>query len=344
MQNQATTDSTLPSAETVNLPHGGQLTAARRQFPSAPEPFIDLSTGINPVPYPLPKLDPNLWCRLPEPEALVDLQRAAATAYRVADPAMVVVAPGTQILISLLPHLLRHSTATILAPTYGEHRAAWHNAAAQTHQVTALDDLPPTGAIVLCNPNNPDGRRLEPSTLLALADTLVQRGGTLIVDEAFADFDPDLSLASALPHPALIILRSFGKAYGLAGLRLGFALTAPALAHRLRTALGPWATSGPAAAIGTLALQDEPWRLAAAARLNHDAARLDALLESAGLTILGGTILFRLATSPAASSLFERLGAAGILVRRFDTNPAWLRFGLPADHPAWDRLEKTLLI
>jgi cobalamin biosynthetic protein CobC len=346
MQSQAATDSTQPPTQipdqTANLPHGGQLTAARRQFPGAPEPFIDLSTGINPIAYPLPGLPPDLWHRLPELETLATLQRAASTAYRVADPAMVVAAPGTQILISLLPHLLQHDAATILAPTYGEHRAAWHNAGAQTQEVSTPADLPNSGAVILCNPNNPDGRRIDPASLLTLADALSHRGGILIVDEAFADFDPALSIAPALPHPALLVLRSFGKAYGLAGLRLGFALTAPALAHRLRTALGPWAVSGPAATIGTVALANEPWRREAAARLTRDATRLDALLETAGLEIRGGTTLFRLASSLIAPALFDRLGAAGILVRRFDANPTWLRFGLPADQPAWDRLEKTL--
>ena len=346
MQSQAADDSTQPLAQivaqTVDLPHGGQLVAARRRFPSAPEPFIDLSTGINPIAYPLPHLAPDLWHRLPEPETLAGLQHAAAAAYRVADPAMIVAAPGTQILISLLPHLLRHDTAAILAPTYGEHRAAWHNAGARTREVATLDALPSTGAIILCNPNNPDGRRLDPATLLARADTLAQAGGTLIVDEAFADFDQALSLAPALPHPGLIILRSFGKAYGLAGLRLGFALAAPALAHRLRTALGPWAVSGPAAAIGTLALHDVAWHQAATVRLAHDADRLDTLLRSAGLDLVGGTSLFRLASSPVAAAFFDRLGAAGILVRRFDDHPTWLRFGLPADQLAWDRLENTL--
>ncbi len=342
MQDQATSDSTQAPAETAGLPHGGRLNAARRQFPGAPEPFIDLSTGINPVPYEVPPLGADLWHRLPEPETLVDLQRAAAAAYRVTDPAMIVAAPGTQILISLLPHLLRHGTATILAPTYAEHRAAWHAAGARTREAATPDDLPDDGVVILCNPNNPDGRRLDPALLLARASLLAQQGGVLIVDEAFADFDPDLSLAPSLPHPALIVLRSFGKAYGLAGLRLGFALAAPALAHRIRNALGQWAVSGPAASIGTLALNDAPWRRTAAARLAGDVCRLDALLQAARLSVVGGTALFRLAASPLAPSIYMRLGAAGILVRRFDHDPGWLRFGIPADQPAWDRLENAL--
>ena len=324
------------------LAHGGRLGEARRRFPGAPESFLDLSTGINPVAYPLPHLDDAVWQRLPEPEALDTLQRTAALAYSVSDPAMVVAAPGTQILISLLPHLLRHRSATVLGPTYGEHLAAWRNAGAHAHEVTQFDSLARHGAAIVCNPNNPDGRRLPSESLLALADTLALQGGTLIVDEAFADFDPVLSLATALPHPALIILRSFGKAFGLAGLRLGFALAAPDLAQRLRSALGPWAISGPAMAIGTVALADTKWREQASARLQLQTDRLDALLRSAGLRVLGGTVLFRLTECDGASCLFDRLGRAGILVRCFETHPTWLRFGLPADQPAWDRLASAL--
>ena len=329
-------------AEAGTLAHGGRLGEARRLFPGAPEPFLDLSTGINPVGYPIPRLDDSVWQRLPEPETLDALQRTAAHAYGVSDPAMVVAAPGTQIIISLLPHLLQHRSATVLGPTYGEHLAAWHNAAVPAREVTRFDDLGRHGAIVVCNPNNPDGRRLPPVSLLALADMLAQQDGTLIVDEAFADFDSDLSLAPALPRPALIVLRSFGKAYGLAGIRLGFALAAPDMAHRLRTAMGPWAISGSAAFVGATALADTDWRDRTFAQLASKSARLDALLQSAGLRVLGGTVLFRLAESDNTAHLFDRLGQAGILVRRFEAHSTWLRFGLPADQPAWKRLEKAL--
>ena len=327
--------------EPPDLPHGGRLDEARRRFPHAPSPFLDLSTGINPNPYPLPDLDRQAWTRLPEPETLDALQRAAAQAYGVTDPAMIVAAPGTQILISLLPHLLGQPSATILAPTYGEHRAAWHNAGLPAHDVTHCDHLTAPVAI-LCNPNNPDGRRHPKAALLALADRLATKDGILIVDEAFVDADPVLSLAPTLPHPALIILRSFGKFFGLAGLRLGFALCAPGRARVLRAALGPWAISGPAAQIATHALRDDAWQQETRATLTRSATRIDALLSSAGLQVQGGTTLFRLTATPDAAALFHRLGQHGILVRRFETHPHWLRFGLPADQPAWDRLEIAL--
>ncbi len=329
------------------IAHGGRLIEARRLFPHAPAPFIDLSTGINPHPYPIGALAPDLFTRLPEPEALADLQRVAAEAYRVADPAMVAAAPGTQILISLLPHLLGLSHATILGPTYAEHHAAWSNAGATVtteHEPASLLRVAARtgGAAILCNPNNPDGQRRDPGLLLALADMLAIKGGLLICDEAFADLeDPDPGLASQLPHPGLLILRSFGKTYGLAGLRLGFALASPDLARRIRMALGPWAVAGPALAVGRIALADAAWRDEAGSRLRHACERLDTLLGAAGLANVGGTRLFRLFRGGHARSVFDGLGEAGILTRRFAHDPDLLRFGLPADQQ-WSRLQAAL--
>lgn len=345
MQSGAGTSSTLGLAPTgQELEHGGRLAQARRLFPGAPEPFLDLSTGINPIAYPVGEVPHDAWARLPEPEALEELQRAAAARYNATDPAMVVAAPGTQILISLLPLLLPQTEVGILGPTYGEHAAAWRHAGVQAIEVERFEALRGACCAVLCNPNNPDGRLLPAPTLLALADELAARDGLLVVDEAFADFEPGLSLAPSLPHPSILILRSFGKAYGLAGLRLGFALGAPELAARLRTALGPWAVSGPAAAIGSRALRDRRWAEDAGARLRRDTGELDAMLGAAGLRIVGGTALFRLAAGEHASALFARLGRAGILVRRFAAQPEWLRLGLPGDQLAWKRLANALRI
>lgn len=321
------------------LEHGGRLARARRRFPEAPDPFLDLSTGINPVSYPIPPLPPEAWTRLPEPEDLERLQAAAASAHGAADPAMVVAAPGTQLLISLLPHILPHARVTVLSPTYGEHAAAWSAVGARVTEAGTLEDMAGAGAAVVCNPNNPDGARHAPAALLQLARTT----GLLVVDEAFIDLEPDPpSLVPHLLDDRIIVLRSFGKSFGLAGVRLGFALAAPALAGRIRAALGPWAVSGPAIAIGTRALSDRAWTLAAAVRRRADATRLDAMLMQAGFTVIGGTCLFRLASSKEAPRWFERLARAGILTRRFPEQPDWLRFGLPGDAGAWERLEGAL--
>ena len=312
--------------------------AARRLFPGAPEPFLDLSTGINPLPYLVPPLPPEAWARLPEPEAEAALREAAARAYGAADPGLVAAAPGTQALIGLLPRLFPARRVRVLGPTYAEHAAAWAAAGAMVEEVADPGALAGAELAVLCQPNNPDGRRHDPAALLALAGQV----GRLVVDEAFADLEEEgLSLAPHLPRPGVIVLRSFGKTYGLAGLRLGFALAEPEAAAALRAALGPWAVSGPALAIGRRALDDAAWRGAAAARLASDAARLDALLTAAGLRVTGGTRLFRLAEGDAAG-WFGRLGRAGILVRRFAARPGWLRFGLPGDATGWSRLETAL--
>jgi cobalamin biosynthesis protein CobC len=329
---------------TADIFHGGRLAEARRLFPGAPEPFLDLSTGVNPIPYPLPQLIPEWFTRLPEPEAMVALQAAAARAYGVVDPAMVVAAPGSQILIDLIPRLWPLRSVAVLGPTYGEHVPAWARVGCAVRTVEHFAALDTVDVGVLCNPNNPDGRRIPRQELLTLADRLAERGGVLLVDEAFIDLEGDgLSVADALPHPALIVLRSFGKTYGLAGLRLGFALASPSRARVIRAALGPWAVSGPAIALGCAALADRVWRRETASRLANAARRLDALLALGGMRVRGGTCLFRLIESDKAGGVFVHLGRAGIFVRRFGQNPTWLRFGQPADTSAWQRLEHVLL-
>jgi cobalamin biosynthetic protein CobC len=322
--------------------HGGRLIEARRLFPGAPEPFIDLSTGINPLSYPIPAIEASAWTRLPEPEEIVRLEAMAGKAYGVAEPSLVAALPGTQLLISLLPRLFPQSSVAILGPTYGEYARSFEAAGARLIEVHALDKLERAPCAVLCNPNNPDGRRFEAETLLALVQ---KRDGTglLIVDESFADLEGDgLSLAPHLPQPGLILLRSLSKTYGLGGLRLGFALGDPILIGSIRAALGPWPVSGPAIEIGIRALADRAWLEAAKQHLTLDVARLDAMLRDAGTRIVGGTHLFRLAEHAEAPALFQRLGEAGLLVRSFDYRSDWLRFGMPDDEAEWLRLTEAL--
>ena len=306
---------------TNRIKHGGTLTALRAAYPDAPTPWLDLSTGINPEPYPLPPLPPECFARLPEPADARALEATAALAYGVADPDRVVAAPGTELLIDLLPRLFPSAAVHVAGPTYAEHANAWARAG------SALVRRDAATTLVLCNPNNPNGSRRSPQALLELAD----RSETLVVDEAFADLeDPPLSVAWH-EHPALIVLRSFGKTYGLAGVRLGFAVASRARAKVIRDALGPWAVSGPALAIGRVALADGVWLAATRNRLTLQARQLDRLLAEAGLRCLGGTRLFRLVDTPAAQAVHHRLAREGVALRRFDDHPTWLRFGQPGD-------------
>ncbi len=325
------------------LEHGGDLAAARTLFPGSPEPFVDLSTGINPNPYPVPSLSADLFARLPNSAALAELAAAAVMAYGAPSAAHVVPAPGTQLLLPLVARLVEPGRAAVLAPTYAEHARA---AALVGHRVTEVRDIGALGdaqLMILTNPNNPDGRLTARDELIALAKKLRARGGLLVVDEAFMDVAPtDASLAPDVALGNIVVLRSFGKFFGLAGLRLGFALAALPLAERIATLLGPWAVSGPALAIGAQALADRPWIGASRNRLAAAASKLDAILTGSDLDIVGGTTLFRLTHSRRANELFHHLGRAGIFVRKFPDHPAWLRFGLPAEEQDWQRLQSAI--
>jgi cobalamin biosynthesis protein CobC len=329
-------------AESVH--HGGDLERARQRFPDAPEPWLDLSTGINPIAYPLPDLQPDLWARLPERATEQDLIEAAKRRYGAASAECVTAAPGTQALIQLLPRLVAKSRVAVLGPTYDEHALCWRR---QGHEVIVADSLASAlgdraRVIVAVNPNNPTGRLLPVPELREAAGELEQRCGLLVVDEAFIDVLPaSASLVSDMPAVA-IVLRSFGKTYGLAGVRLGFAIAAPAIAAAIRAELGPWAVGAPPLAIGTRALSDDAWLDTACRRLTADQARLDRLLAAAGGRVIGGTPLFRLVEHAGAGDVVDRLGRAGIHVRTFDYAPAWIRCGLPGIEAHWLRLERAL--
>ena len=328
--------------EATPLEHGGDLAAARRLFPDAPQPFIDLSTGINPYPYPVPPLAANVFTRLPDSAAQVRLREIAARTYGAPSAAHMVCAPGTQILLPLLAALVPPGRAGVLGPTYSEHARA---AALAGHAVMDVRDINALRAVdlaVVVNPNNPDGRIVTKERLLALSHDLSARGGILAVDEAFMDVGPPgASLAGEIHRGNIIVLRSFGKFFGLPGLRLGFALAAPDLAAKLNATLGPWAVSGPAIAIAERALADHAWIDATRIRLASAAGKLDRLLAEANVEVLGGTALFRLVRSRRAHEIFQHLGAAGIIVRAFREQPTWLRFGIPSES-SWDRVRLGL--
>jgi cobalamin biosynthetic protein CobC len=321
------------------IAHGGDLGAARRLFPGAAEPFIDLSTGINPNPYPLPRFSADLFARLPDPDAVDAVAAAAARAYGAPSPGHVVPAPGTQILLPLVAGLVRAGRAAILAPSYPEYSCAASFAGHSVKAVREIGECGDAGLVIVANPNNPDGRVFSATALLTLARDLRSRGGILVIDEAFVDVGPPgTSLAADVACGNVVVLRSFGKFFGLAGIRLGFAIAPPLLAARLRVALGPWAVSGPALAVGVKALSDNSWIEQTRKRLQKSADRLDAMLVRSGLTMVGGTSLFRLARTPAAHALFNHLGRAGIWLRAFPDRADWLRFGNPASEDEWRRL------
>ncbi|MEQ8320875.1 MAG: threonine-phosphate decarboxylase CobD [Rhodospirillales bacterium] len=323
------------------LRHGGNTDAAERAFGTPAKGWLDLSTGINPVAYPVSAIPTDIWQRLPIKRDETRLIDAARSYYRIPDSAGLIFAPGTQAIIQWLPVSPAPCRVQVLGPTYEEHVARWH---ACGHRVEIIEDLSIADAdvVIVVNPNNPDGRTIPPDTLLDLADHQAERNGMLIVDEAFADVHPGISVAAACGRPGLLVLRSFGKFFGLAGIRLGFAAGTPEDTGLLRDALGNWSVAGPALSIGARALCDTDWHAETLARLNRDSQRLDQILIRTGLEIVGGTALYRLARTEDAPLIYETLGRAGIMVRKFDNESSWLRFGLPGDDDGWSRLEATL--
>jgi cobalamin biosynthesis protein CobC len=322
--------------------HGGALDRAIARFGGARADWIDLSTGINPWPYRVPAIPAEAWTRLPDQSALRGLTDAARGFYGAPADADVAVAPGSQALIQLLPRLVPATEVAVLGPTYAEHARCWVLAG---HDVRVTEDIDGQTApiLVMVNPNNPDGQYWTPVQLSALADRQAARGGLLVVDEAFAEVMPEISLVRHAGLPGLVILRSFGKFFGLAGLRLGFAFGPAGLIEHLNAAFGPWAVAGPALEIGRVALSDRDWATATRQRLSAAAHSLDAMLSAAGLEPVGGTDLYRLFRIAEAGRLADRLGRHHILIRRFADRPDWLRFGLPPDQAAVARLRAALM-
>ncbi len=306
--------------------HGGGIDAARAIYGGDRSDWIDLSTGINPVPYPIPDLPLDAWTALPDQKAQDDLITAARRFWSVPDGVDMIATNGASAPIAQLPGLFPADTYHITTPTYNEHAAAF-----ETHGWSASTGA--SAARTVVHPNNPDGR-------IWSADDLPS-GPLTVIDESFCDVVPDASLMALAARPNTLILKSFGKFWGLAGLRLGFVIGDPKLVGRLRDILGPWPVSGPALAIGTAALNDPKWADATRADLARDARRLDALMAQHDIKTVGGTDLFRLYDVGDAAAWQDRLGQSHILGRIFPYSDRWLRLGLPA--PAhWDRLEAAL--
>ena len=320
----------MPETDTANPPpvrdHGGNLSAAIAAHGGCAEQWIDLSTGINPDPYPLPAFTAADWSALPDAAARGALEQAARRFWNVPSEAAVLAAPGASALIAALPALAEPRWVRITPPTYNEHAAAF-----ETHG-WQLRRYGPAEALVAVHPNNPDGRLWHPDEL---------KSPFTVIDESFCDVCPDESLIALAARPGVVILKSFGKFWGLAGLRLGFAIGDPELIARLAAWQGPWAVSGPALRTGRLALEDTAWATQTRARLAANAQRLDDLLTRKGARVLSGTDLFRLCEVPDAAAWQDRLAQAHIWSRIFPYSHSFLRLGLPpAD--GWARLEAAL--
>ncbi|GLV26697.1 threonine-phosphate decarboxylase [Sphingobium sp. Cam5-1] len=316
--------------------HGGRLAAARQHYETG-LPWIDLSTGINPLAWPGAAVITPDWQSLPDPAALADLEQAAATHFGVS-PDHISALPGSETGLRLLGRLIQVPGCHLL-PSYRTHAQSFPN----SRPLQQPEDAPPGTALLLANPNNPDGRLYMRAQMQQLLTQQEREGGWLIVDEAFADCIPGASIASEIAdHRRLIVLRSFGKFFGLAGVRLGFLLGPSVIVAACRRLVGDWPLSAASIEFGRAAYRDQRWIDETIANLTTRAASLDALLIRHGFIPRGDCPLFRLIDTPNAAALFDRLARHAILTRPFEDYPHWLRFGLPADDAALARMDEAL--
>lgn len=313
--------------------HGGDIDRAAGRFGTGD--WIDLSTGINRRPWPAAPLTAHALTALPTQADMAALHAAAAARFGCPAERILALA-GASAAIQLLPQVLMGHRAAVLSPTYNEHAASLAAAGWQVQQVTEPLRLAAADLAVIVNPNNPDGRSFTPSEIAEIAGMVTH----LVVDESFADARPDLSVAGRLPEN-VTVLRSFGKFWGLAGLRLGFALGAPELLARLAQRAGPWSVSGPAIQIGTAALADNAWHADTVVWLSEAALHLDQIVTP-HWPLVGGTHLFRLYDTPDATAARDRLAGAGIWSRIFPWQPRWLRLGIPGSREEFDRVAAAL--
>lgn len=320
------------------LEHGGNLSAAVTRYGIPLENWLDLSTGINPNHYPIPEIPPSLWHQLPNDEdGLVNI---AANYYGCQS---LLPTSGSQAALQALPNIRSLGTIAMLKPMYQEHAYAWQRCG---HQVLSFNDLNDehilnkADVVLLCNPNNPTGKQFPAQALLSLHAKLANRGGWLVVDEAFMDATPEHSIAQYSHLEGLFVLRSLGKFFGLAGARVGFMLAADEQLKKPQESLGPWTLTGPSRFIAKQALQDNAWQENTRITLKSSSKRLETLLSQYDLKPTAGTALFQYVKTAQAQVLQERLAAKGIWVRLFKEQPA-LRFGLPHDS-GWQLLEDAL--
>ncbi|HCP82257.1 MAG TPA: threonine-phosphate decarboxylase [Octadecabacter sp.] len=308
--------------------HGGGLDAAVAEYGGVRGDWLDLSTGINPVPYPVGELSADAWTALPDQGAMDRLLAAARAFWNVPDGAQIVAANGASALIAQMPRLASETDDSVYipTPTYNEHAAAFR--AADFHVMEHPD--PDERVQVFVHPNNPTGTWKS-------AEAVSSRRMN-IIDESFCDIAPAKSHITLTDQGGIIVLKSFGKFWGLAGARLGFAICGEAEARKLRNGLGPWAVSGPSLEIGARALADVAWAEETRVRLAADAVRLDNLV---GLPVVGGTDLFRLYEVEDAEAAQAHLAKGRVWSRIFPYSKTWLRLGLP--HPdRWDQLEAAV--
>ena len=323
-------------------PHGGNIPWASKQFAIPENQWIDLSTGISPWHYPISTLSPRYFQQLPY--ATTQLYQAAANYYGCPAEYLRAV-PGSQYAIEQLPTLFAPQKIALPTWGYSEHQKAWQAQGSEIIHYTNHSELlqllnqQAIPYALIIRPNNPSAAFFTIEQVKQVEVLLQQKYPNkhlLILDEAFIDLYPQASFIRHPPGPRTVVLRSVGKFFGLAGIRLGFVCAQPALLQRLQAKLGQWLINGPSVGIGQQLFQDKPWAQQQRLRIRQQNKQLQQCLLQAGLPApLHSAGLFTSVFGEPEKFLqiFIQLAKAGVLVRYFPhPTQACLRFGLPGQH------------
>ncbi|MCW8329132.1 aminotransferase class I/II-fold pyridoxal phosphate-dependent enzyme [Photobacterium sp. SDRW27] len=331
--------------------HGGNLLAMAGKYGSDPAEWIDLSTGVSPFTYPVGDIPLAAWNQLPQEND--GLEQAAANYYNASVEPVVVA--GSQAAIKALPEVMTEKlgrTGTVALPSVGykEHQHAWGNYRKDgcCWQIEFYDGLPSKEQVATCdvvlviNPNNPTGKLSRKEELTDLYVDLAKRKATLIIDEAFIDCTPNESMLSPNKDMGnLVVLRSVGKFFGLAGARVGFVFAEQAIKDSLSNLIGPWTVTGPSRSVVKQALSDSAWQSSARVLIHNNSIRLSRLIAERLTARTSGTDLFITAFLYDATFCYDFLCREKVLTRLCDEKNA-LRFGLPADEKQWQHLAVAL--
>ena len=310
------------------MEHGGNASEVALLYGIAPADMLDLSAAISPISYPLPPLVQSEWQTLPNRLSEQAVLEAARQAYQLPSGVNICLAAGSQSLLQAAPYLLSPTKVWHdKRVTYNEHLPAWAHAG---HDCLISVDMPPAiSAAIIVRPNNPDGFIMPIDRVLDCAHHCQRQGGFVLVDEAFSDVIPEQSLIPYSQDLPLVITRSFGKFFGLAGLRLGFAIGQEKYITALRARIGPWPVAMPALQAALCALADRNWHSAHRQFLSNHATQMKEALSMSGLDFTGGCALFLTFSHDKAHDLHQYLARKGIWTRIYSSYPHLIRFGLP---------------
>lgn len=316
--------------------HGGDVEGYRARFGREP---IDASANVNPLGMsPAARIAARAAvddaCRYPDP--LCRELTAAIAAHEGVDPSWVLCGNGAADLIWRLVLALRPRRSLLCAPTFSEYAAALGAVGCRVmrHQLLErdgfaltdrfVDDITPEiGLVFLCVPNNPTGLVPPRPLLRAVLDACERAGAILVVDECFNGFLPDHAAASVVPklkdHPHAVVLSAFTKLYGMAGLRLGYLLSADTrLVGAVRAAGQTWPVSRVAQEAGVAALSDIEYVRESRELIAAERARLADGLAKAGFTVFPSQANYLFARAPVAD-IVQRMEERGVMVRDCST-------------------------